>query len=101
MLIDRYGLGESMIGWNLTTARAVSADNQTIVGIGRHLNGNREAWIAFLGTPVPEPSTLLLAALALAPLTLRRHGERNRQPHGSWNVRNRVHKVAGRAGMRD
>jgi uncharacterized membrane protein len=47
-------------GWTLTEARGVSWDGQTIVGTGIH-DGVTEAFVA----TIPEPSTLLLAALAV------------------------------------
>jgi uncharacterized membrane protein len=48
-------------GWTLTEARGVSYDGLTIVGTGVH-NGVTEAWVA----TIPEPNTILLAALAAA-----------------------------------
>jgi uncharacterized membrane protein len=55
------GLGN----WNLTQAWAVSADGATIVGTGTH-EGITEAWVA----TIPEPSTIILAALAAIALLL-------------------------------
>jgi probable HAF family extracellular repeat protein len=51
LLISDYGLAESLGGWDLTAATAISADKRTIVGYGRNPSGRTEAWIAFLGTP--------------------------------------------------
>jgi uncharacterized membrane protein len=48
-------------GWTLTEARGVSYDGLTIVGTGVH-NGVTEAFVA----NIPEPDTILLAALAAA-----------------------------------
>jgi probable HAF family extracellular repeat protein len=56
ILIEDYGLGESLAGWQLIAANAVSADGKTIVGWGRNPVGEYEPWIAY----VPEPSGLLL-----------------------------------------
>jgi uncharacterized membrane protein len=52
-------------GWTLTEARGVSYDGLTIVGTGVH-NGVTEAWVA----TIPEPDTILLAALAAAGMLL-------------------------------
>lgn len=46
-------------GWTLTEARAINGSKQ-IVGYGTNPDGDMHA---FLLTPVPEPSTLLLAVL--------------------------------------
>jgi uncharacterized membrane protein len=51
-LITEHGLGETMSGWHLFDATAVSADGRTIVGYGRNPQSQIEGWIAFLGTPV-------------------------------------------------
>jgi len=66
---------QGLEGWRLFTANAISADGFTIVGRGRGGSlTSDQAWVA----TIPEPSTILLAALALATLTLvrltRRHG---------------------------
>ncbi|MBX9792231.1 MAG: hypothetical protein K2Y37_25185 [Pirellulales bacterium] len=60
VLVD-LGSGGELTGWNLLNATGVSADGRTIVGYGTNPDGNTEAWIA----TVPEPSTLVLAAIAL------------------------------------
>jgi hypothetical protein len=92
-LINEYGLGASLAGWSLTQSYILSPDGRTIVGQGVNPAGITETWIAYLGTPVPEPSTLLLAALAVAPFAWRR-GVGNRAglsrssarggPNGTW-----------------
>ena len=89
VLIDEYGLGPSVAGWDMKEAFAVSADGRTIVGgsgtfagVRTLVDGNfvlydvnpqgqQEAWIAFLGTPIPEPDTLILSALTLTSLVCR------------------------------
>ena len=40
--------GINLGGWTLTSARAVSADGLTIVGVGINPAGNEEVWIATL-----------------------------------------------------
>lgn len=79
-----YGLTDALAEWDLLIeATAISDDGRTIVGRGRR-NGSviSEAWIAFLGTPVPEPSGAVLLVTALAFLgarrTLRHRGRRGR-----------------------
>ncbi|QDT73372.1 hypothetical protein I41_25610 [Lacipirellula limnantheis] len=71
VLTTEYNLGSSLTGWSLRAAESISADNRTIVGWGFNPNGNIEAFMAYLGTPVPEPSMFLMAGLALIPLARR------------------------------
>jgi len=57
----------NLAGWTLIDAWAVSADGNTIVGRGYSPRGQYgEAWIA----TVPEPGSLILAALAAAGLAI-------------------------------
>jgi probable HAF family extracellular repeat protein len=51
----------NLAGWRLSEARGVSADGLTIVGTGLH-DGRIEAFVA----TIPEPATIILAALAAA-----------------------------------
>jgi probable HAF family extracellular repeat protein len=63
------GAGLDLSGWNLESARDVSADGLTIVGNGTNPSGQSEAWIANLSPePIPEPLTILgsIAAIAFA-----------------------------------
>ncbi len=53
-------------GWTLTWANAIN-DNGQIVGWGTDLNGTGQ-YDAFLLTPVPEPSTLVLLGIGAASL---------------------------------
>jgi probable HAF family extracellular repeat protein len=50
VLVNDFGLGTNLDGWNLGYARGVSADGQVVVGYGTNPNGNTEAWIARLAT---------------------------------------------------
>jgi uncharacterized membrane protein len=56
--------GSDLSGWRLISAEGVSADGRTIIGTGQNPAGNPEGWIA----TIPEPSTMVLAALAAAVL---------------------------------
>ena len=68
LLIDAYGLGDSLVGWILWEATGISADGRTIVGYGLNPLGNAEAWMVRLGEPqvVPIPAALPLFASAVA-----------------------------------
>jgi len=70
VLLNDYGLGQSLAGWTLQSATSISDDGRTFAGSGLNPNGNTEAWVA----TVPEPSTFTLAAVigALAPIRCRR-----------------------------
>ena len=73
--------GIDMTGWQLTSATAVSADGNIIVGFGRNPDGNQEAWLANLSAqsaPVPEPTSLATWALTgVATIWLARRRKRN------------------------
>jgi probable HAF family extracellular repeat protein len=63
------GAGLDLSGWDLYSARGVSADGLTIVGDAINPLGQQEAWVANLSPePVPEPLTILgsIAAIAFA-----------------------------------
>jgi uncharacterized membrane protein len=69
VLSQEYGLGPALDGWrNVGHVRAISADGKTLTGVGVNRDGFREAWVAFLGTPVPEPHSALLAVLSVLAL---------------------------------
>ena len=74
VLIDDYGLGASLAGWTFSGINvSISADGKTIVGRGVNSRGI-EAFVAYLGSPVPEPSTPVLFAIGfgwLARLSVR------------------------------
>jgi hypothetical protein len=61
-------VGSAIDGWILGAATAISADGLTIVGYGRNPSGNEEAWVAHLGTEVPEPVSCTLLASAFLTL---------------------------------
>lgn len=94
VLANEYGLGAQVAEWSLGTASAMSNDGRTIVGTGINPNGQNEGWIAFLGTPVPEPSTTLLAAMAFLPLTTRRRRVQNHAGLSAAKVRFAVLAIA-------
>jgi probable HAF family extracellular repeat protein len=69
VLRDDYGLTASLAGWNLSEATAISDDGRIITGYGRNPSGDFEYWVADLGAPVPEPSTIPLIAITVTTLT--------------------------------
>ena len=60
ILLRSLGLDE-VEGWELEEARAISADGNTIVGIGTNAAGQTQGFIAV----IPEPGTALLLGLGL------------------------------------
>jgi probable HAF family extracellular repeat protein len=58
VLVNDYGLGAALTGWQLIGA-VISADGHTFAGSGINPDGNTEAWVA----TVPEPSSLTLAVV--------------------------------------
>ncbi len=62
------GLGQALAGWKLTEATGISANGNVIVGNGIDPQGHNQGWIV----TVPEPSTFILAGVALAIATIRR-----------------------------
>jgi probable HAF family extracellular repeat protein len=70
-----YG-ATNLDGWLLTEARGVSSDGGTVVGTAISPAGVRQAFVA----TIPEPSTLVLAALAATGLvSFRRSKSRPRR----------------------
>jgi probable HAF family extracellular repeat protein len=59
ILVQDYHL--DLTGWSLQEATGISADGLTIFGNGKDPLGRYQGWIAH----VPEPSTIILLALAL------------------------------------
>ena len=70
VLVSQFGLGDSLRGWKLQAATAVSADGSVVVGYGMNPHGNREAWLAYLGD---EHRPLALAAAKPAIAGTRSH----------------------------
>jgi len=62
LLTNKYQLGDSMQGWRLTSATAISDNGKVIAGQGIAPDGQQSTWVAIL--TVPEPSSSLLAAMA-------------------------------------
>ncbi|TWU29756.1 PEP-CTERM sorting domain-containing protein [Bythopirellula polymerisocia] len=83
VLIDRYGMGDALEGWNLTSIQSVSANGQYFTGWSSPENhpsdGLETAWLIRLdvpwGTTVPEPSSLFLLALGLGAISNYRSGQ--------------------------
>ncbi|MFO0900603.1 MAG: dockerin type I domain-containing protein [Pirellulales bacterium] len=44
VLVSDYGLGNSLTGWTLSSATAISADGMFLTGIGRNPDGLTESW---------------------------------------------------------
>jgi probable HAF family extracellular repeat protein len=59
-------LGLNLTGWTNLDAYGVSADGQTIVGVGTDLGGQAEAWIAV----IPEPRTSVLVMVGMLGLAV-------------------------------
>jgi uncharacterized membrane protein len=66
VLVNDYGMGASLAGWELASATGISADGLTIVGTGSSPSSGSEAFLVHLNSPVPEPSTVVLFALGVA-----------------------------------
>jgi probable HAF family extracellular repeat protein len=64
-MTDLNSLIDPHLGWTLETATAIN-DNGQIVGWGTNASGQTEAFL--LSNPVPEPSSLVLAALGFTGL---------------------------------
>ena len=70
-LLVASGLGTELEGWTLVDARglAYDADGSLVVtGNGEDPQGNFHAYVATLGTPVPEPASLLALGAGLCAL---------------------------------
>jgi probable HAF family extracellular repeat protein len=77
-------LGLDITGWNLSEAKAVSWDGNTIVGTGINPNGQPEAWLLV----IPEPAVASLLAAGLAALGgSRRRSRPGRAPRGQTLIR--------------
>lgn len=61
VLVDDYGLGASLDGWQLVSATAISPDGLSFAGWGQGPRGHVEGWVA----TVPEPETWAMLAAGL------------------------------------
>jgi hypothetical protein len=52
VLIDEYGLSESLNGWTLEAARGISANGLTIAGIGKSPTIDEAIWVVDLDYPI-------------------------------------------------
>lgn len=65
-LVDNYGLGSALEGWDMEGMGGISADGLTISGYGTNPDGNIEAWqVSLASTDVPEPGALALMLLGV------------------------------------
>lgn len=64
LLVEQYGLGRALGGWNLWAPEDISANGQFIAGIGVNPRGAVEGWLVRLDAPIPEPPSGVLAVLA-------------------------------------
>ena len=62
VLVDEYGLADSIQGWSLSSATAISDNGVVIAGHGISPDGKQSAWVVVLS--VPEPSSCLLTMMA-------------------------------------
>jgi probable HAF family extracellular repeat protein len=58
-------VGSALDGWTLTMPNAISADGLTVVGMGTNPDGQREAWVAYLGSEVPAPASWMLVGIGV------------------------------------
>ena len=77
-----HGVDPAADGWTDLYAPGISADGNTIVGIGTR-NGYAEAFVAVLGT-VPEPSSFALLPFAAPALLVRRRSHPHRTARRYW-----------------
>lgn len=63
VLIDEYGLSR-VVDWQLATIEGISADGQTLVGSGWHLDENGRGVVEAYRIQLPEPSCLLSCIVA-------------------------------------
>ncbi|RKX28844.1 MAG: hypothetical protein DRP71_16935, partial [Verrucomicrobia bacterium] len=54
LLINGYGLGDALSGWELEVVNAISTDGMMVAGRGTNASGLTEAFVAYLGDPVRE-----------------------------------------------
>ena len=66
VLMNDYGLGATLTGWDLERARAISSDGLTIVGEGFNPSGDLEAFRVGLGpvSPSNNPPTAHIAPIS-------------------------------------
>lgn len=70
-LVDRHGLSESLMEWDLQNVFAISPNGRFFTGLAINPNGDAEAYLVRLDrhfAVVPEPSSLVLISLAAIPI---------------------------------
>jgi probable HAF family extracellular repeat protein len=56
VLVNEYGMGAQLQGWDLNFATGISADGRTICGYDLASNGDASAWVVRL--PIPHPADI-------------------------------------------
>jgi hypothetical protein len=97
LLIEEYRLGPALTGWTIPRGLwfGVSGDGRTIYGDGLNPLGQQEGWIAYLGSPVPEPSALLLAGIVLTMARTRKRVSISSWPNDSSPVEGSKYTASG------
>jgi probable HAF family extracellular repeat protein len=74
VLIQDYGLEQSLAGWRLSDVYDISTDGLSIVGTGFNPTDHMEAWLVRLDHPIgsPEPASLFIFLSIVLLLLLKR-----------------------------
>jgi probable HAF family extracellular repeat protein len=103
VLVNDFGLGDSLAGWTLEYARGISADGQFIVGSGVNPSGDSEAWLVRLETTPMLPGDYNQnGTVDAADYTVWRDGGSPDDTIGGYNVwKARFGQTAGNGALTD